>query len=601
MTEALSQNEFLKNPIVLLRFLLLTYCDLKKHKFYFWFAYPAVLHSEQPMFSCIRSVREEFSEDQVMCILHSFDCWRKEDNSPFFVVRLDPSIEVRPLSGFELEPSVYVGMCDSSVDPQFPCWFLRNLLYALSATLVQTESSVKVLCLRDRFVSGQRCWEHSIVIHAKLRPTTPIFSQFVGWEKWKKQLKPRVVDLSTSMDPVKLAGSAVDLNLKLMKWRLMPDLKLSIFRDTKCLLIGAGTLGCNVARQLLAWGVRHITLVDNSSVSFSNPVRQSLYVFSDSVGPSKNKAVVAAQALRAIFPGVEASGFDLSIPMPGHPVSSHSIVPPGDAQESEFCTFGQCADTCRKLSDLVGEHDVLFLLTDTRESRWLPTVLANIHGKLVINAALGFDTYLVMRHGIRGPFISPSSGDVSDLTSCIRYLKCEEMSLGKKDPALKPKVIPGSFLGCYFCNDVVGPMNSTRNRSLDQQCTVTRPGVSMIAAAFAVELMISILQHPLQYNAPADTLSQLCETDATKMSLGLVPHQIRGFLSHYTQVLPATVAFSKCSACSQSVLDAYKERGFDFLWKVFDDASYLESVCGLRDLHDECNAESILMLSDVDD
>ena len=43
----------------------------------------------------------------------------------------------------------------------------------------------------------------------------------VGWEKNDKgQLGPRLANMRSSMDPVKIAKTSVDLNLKLMKWRL---------------------------------------------------------------------------------------------------------------------------------------------------------------------------------------------------------------------------------------------------------------------------------------------------------------------------------------------------------------------------------------------
>ena len=90
----------------------------------------------------------------------------------------------------------------------------------------------------------------------------------VGWEKNEKGTGygPRIANLRSSMDPAHLAASSVDLNLKLMKWRLLPDLDLHKISKISCLLLGSGTLGCNVARCLLGWGVRHITFVDNGKV-----------------------------------------------------------------------------------------------------------------------------------------------------------------------------------------------------------------------------------------------------------------------------------------------------------------------------------------------
>lgn len=99
----------------------------------------------------------------------------------------------------------------------------------------------------------------------------------------------------------------------------------------------------------------------------------------------------------------------MMIPMPGHPIS----------REFEEDT----ARSVSKLQDLVKAHDAIFLLMDSRESRWLPTIMAAAQNKIVINAALGFDSYLVMRHGA-GPLDSQAAE---------------------------------ARLGCYFCNDIVAP------------------------------------------------------------------------------------------------------------------------------------------------
>lgn len=505
------------------RFFIISFSDIKKYKFYYWVAYPN-LHTSW-------TIEETASNPEVnnAKIIESIS--NPLQFEQFFQLENDNLLDVNGIISSQTGSFVFIDSCLSKDGN--PSLQLKNYLFFLAHKGFE-EINLSIF----------RAGHVTTTLKLKLDKETfepKCIPKVIGWERTSRgKLGPKLADLGLLINPNQLAEQAVDLNLKLMKWRIAPELDLDIIKKQKVLLLGAGTLGSYVSRALMGWGVRDITFVDNGRISYSNPVRQPLFNFKDCFsdnGQGQFKATKAAESLKEIFPGVNAKGYNLEVPMIGHSVTDE------EKHKSNF-------DLLCKLFD---ENDVIFLLMDSRESRWLPTVLGYAKGKIVMNAALGFDSYLVMRHG----------------------------SLDQN---------PSTRVGCYYCNDVVAPNDSLSDRTLDQMCTVTRPGGALMASSLAVELLVSILQHPDHQLA--------ANTSTTKF--GDIPHQIRGFLHNFQQSKLFVPNYNCCSACSDPVINKYKEEGWEFVKKCLNSTKYLEEVCGLKKVQEEAEKASEELLNDFE-
>lgn len=569
--EAIQDGTIYSIPSLLASFTMISYADLKKYTFRTLVGYPAFNTTTKwkladPKVPFQKLTREE-SESLTLAVA-SYEMAADERCRGFFIAKkayVDPKTGkklrrtddeyssdcewvVKDLREYENgffkdvpEGNQYFGFADPSTDAKTPSWILRNYLVLIQERLKLDK--VKILCYRE--VHERRHESRSIILDLDIdkeatakaeSSTTPLapsqMPPVVGWEQINGKYMPRTANMATHMDPLELANSAVDLNLKLMKWRVAPTLSLDRIKETKCLLLGAGTLGSYVSRNLMGWGVRNITFVDYGKVSFSNPVRQPLFEHKDCLDGGQAKATCAAEALRRIYPGVRSKGYDMTVPMLGHALLDEIRT------KQDFQT----------LQKLIEDHDAIFLLMDSRESRWLPTLMGKAATKLVFNAALGFDSYVAMRHGM------PSNKYRND-----------------------------AKLGCYFCNDVVAPADSMKNQTLDQQCTVTRPGLAPIASATLVELFVSVLQHPDGAYCDAPHLNT-DPRDPPDHPLGIVPHQIRGYLASWNNMTIRGQSYEYCSACSDNIVDAYKRDGWEFVKKALQDKDYITQLSGLAEV-----------------
>ncbi|KAI1710532.1 thiF family domain-containing protein [Ditylenchus destructor] len=570
-------NEWLESPSLLNYFYLTAWADIKQFTYYYWNCIPVIFYPNDIVE--VPSNANELTEDLFKLSVKYLDDSKangKNCDEPFVILNGNSakplkSIDPEDESGKILKSSdVILVFPNPSSVPKQPAWPLRNLLAAV-AYLRRDWRSLRVLTLHRSFY-GQ-----SYLLNIEWnRPECPVNVddlKFAGWEKDSNGvLKSKSIDLKSTLDPAKIMEASVDLNLNLIRWRQAPTIQLERFTQLKALVVGSGTLGCNIARCLLGWGVKRFTFLDHATVSYNNPIRQSLFTYDDCLqeSGSYNKATAAATALKRIYPSVMVEGIDMKIPMPGHPYSDNE-------KES-------VKKVCEELDDLIRSHDAIFLVMDSRESRWLPTLIASVHNKLALTVALGFDSYVVIRHGASHDNETPNDPETSTQT-------IEQKP--EHQPINVSSEVSGSQLGCYFCSDVTAPGNSVVDRTLDQQCTISRSGVSMIASGMAVELIASVLQHPLGQGAPA----RLAEVDENASLLGATPHQLRGFLSRFHTMTPTVRRFERCTACGTQVRKLYAEKGFDgFLHEVFNDPSILEQVTGLAELQQSANELQLDML-----
>ncbi|TID28831.1 hypothetical protein CANINC_002262 [Pichia inconspicua] len=519
----IQDKSFIKNLKCLSSFLILSYADLKKYKFYYWVAFPQILSN--------------WSTVEILPNI-SYKCQTGETFDDQFYILDDGRKSIETLLEYKDHDSLKVLFIDTCSYANTVSYVLRNFLAALSVHNFKNvevhvlkynhqELNFTILLVNDNY--NQKSWIQNNL-------------QVSGWERsLQGKLGPKIASLSSLIDPLQLATQATELNLKLMKWRLVPQLDLTIVKETKVLILGAGTLGSYIARCLIAWGVNKITFVDSGKVSFSNPVRQPLYVFDDCLKGGALKAETAASNLKKINPKLDAEGVFLDIPMIGHPIKNE------EKEKRDYDT----------LVNLINTHDALFLALDSREARWLPTLIGNAKHKIVINSALGFESYLVMRHGSINPKISLDSQDTGRL-------------------------------GCYFCNDIVAPKDSLTDRTLDQMCTVTRPGVSLMASSLATELLVSVLQSPDKQYTP-----HIIE-DRSNV-LGSLPHQLRGFLHNFELLKLHSKNFQYCTACSITVVQEYETLGWEFVKSALNGDSYLEKLTGLDKFQQEAEEATIAM------
>ncbi|RHY90503.1 hypothetical protein DYB35_004001, partial [Aphanomyces astaci] len=210
------------NPLGLQTFVLCTFADLKTHTYWYRFAFPAVVPSPgayqlqtwTPANSFLSLPHQQSIVRQLINRRHVHDEVTSANFPAAFIFDLTSSTvyDLEDLHSLSPPSALVFGFVDPSGLPTNPGWPLRNFLIWIS----------------------QHC-------PTLLTPYNELTSKVVGWElNVQGKSGPRQLQLANLLDPLQLAKTSVDLNLKLMRWRQLPHLDLDKLAHTKCLLLGAG-------------------------------------------------------------------------------------------------------------------------------------------------------------------------------------------------------------------------------------------------------------------------------------------------------------------------------------------------------------------------
>lgn len=171
----------IKNPSLLQRFYMISFADLKKHKYLYWLCFPAIVpsnfqmteyekpvliqncklfnndHSRTSLYSAFSKFYQSIDPTQSCFVLNI-----KENNQFEFVLLSDASFDDNKN---ENQMLVYI---DSGTLSDHPSWHLRNILLLVGNKFKVTK--LKVLCLRNLVKN----FNDSIILSLQLKnPSLP--------------------------------------------------------------------------------------------------------------------------------------------------------------------------------------------------------------------------------------------------------------------------------------------------------------------------------------------------------------------------------------------------------------------------------------------